>query len=74
VSITDTVIDASGQNVGHGTTTFRADEKEHAHDDLVPGLVAVARWRGSHVLETVLTRKDGQVDRITYEISAEGKG
>jgi hypothetical protein len=74
VSITDTVIDASGQIVGRGTTTFQADGKEHAHDDVMRGLVAVARWRGSHVLETVLTRKDGKVDHVTYEISADGKG
>ena len=39
---------------------------------LMPGLIVVARWRGSHVLDTILTRKDGQVDRVTYEVSADG--
>ena len=39
---------------------------------LMPGLIVVARWRGSHVLETILTRKDGQVDQVTYEVSADG--
>jgi hypothetical protein len=39
---------------------------------LMPGLIVVARWRGSHVLETILTRRDGQVDRVTDEVSADG--
>ena len=38
---------------------------------LMPGLIVVARWRGSHVLETILTRKDGQVGRVTDEVSAD---
>jgi len=73
VSITDKVVNASGQDVGQGTTTLQIDGKEHPHDELLPGLVVVARWRGSHLLETVLTRKDGQVDHVTYEISTDGK-
>jgi ABC-2 type transport system ATP-binding protein len=32
----------------------------------------VARWRGSHVLETILLRNDGQVNRVTNEVSADG--
>jgi hypothetical protein len=36
------------------------------------GLIVVARWRGSHVLETILIRKDGQVGRVTSEVSADG--
>ena len=35
------------------------------------GLIVVASWRGSHVLETILTRKDRQLDRVT-EVSADG--
>jgi len=38
----------------------------------MPGLIVVARWRGSHVLETILTRKDGQVGRVTDEVSVDG--
>jgi hypothetical protein len=72
VSITDTVVIPSGQNVGQGTTTFQTDGREHSHDELMPGLIVVARWRGSDVLETILTRKDGQVDRVTNEVSADG--
>ena len=40
---------------------------------LMPGLIVVARWRGSHVLETILTRNDGHVDRVTYDVSADGR-
>jgi len=40
---------------------------------LMPGLIVVARWRGSHLLETILTRNDGHVDRVTYDVSADGR-
>jgi hypothetical protein len=70
VSFALKVIDASGQEVGLGTTTFQTDGKEHPHDDLTPGTVVVAKWNGSDILETVQTRKDGQVVRVTYEISS----
>jgi len=73
VSITDSVITPSGQAQGHGTTTFQTDGKQHPHDELIPGLTVVARWRGSRILETVLTRKDGRTDRVTYEVSADGR-
>jgi hypothetical protein len=36
------------------------------------GLIVVARWRGSHVLEAILTTKDGQVDRVTSEVPSDG--
>jgi len=62
VSITDTVVIPSGQNVGQGTTTFQTDGREHSHDELMPGLIVVARWRGPDVLETILT---GKMDRST---------
>jgi len=39
----------------------------------MPGLIVVARWHGTRVLETVLTRKDGQTDRVTYEVSLDGR-
>ena len=72
VSITDMVIDVSGRNVGNGTTTFQTDGKAYPHDELLPGLTVVARWRDSRAFETVLSRRDGQMDRVTYEISADG--
>jgi ketosteroid isomerase-like protein len=73
VSIADTVVIPSGQNLGHGTTTFQTDGTERPHDELMPGLIVVARWHGSRVLETILTRNDGQVDRVAYEVSADGR-
>ena len=52
--------------------TFEADAKEHPVS-VAPGVLAVARWVGSHVLESV-AKKDGQtVGRGTYEVSADGK-
>src|SRR5216683_2559512 len=73
VSTTDGDGNASGQEEGHGTRTFQTDGKEHPHDELMPGLLVVDRWRGPHVLETVLTRRNGQIDRVTYEVSADDK-
>lgn len=61
------------QGQGHGPTTFQTDGKPHPHDELIPGLTVVARWRGSRILETVLARKDGRAGRVTYEVSADGK-
>jgi hypothetical protein len=73
VSITDRVTNLSGQEVGRGTITFQVDGREHPHDELIPGLVVVARWRGAFVLETILTRRNGQIDRVSYEVSSDGK-
>jgi hypothetical protein len=39
---------------------------------LMPGLIVVAKWRGSDVLDTILTWTEGQVDRVTSEVSADG--
>ena len=71
ITLTDHTIDASGRDVGYGTTAFRTDGIAYPHDELAPGLTVVARWSGDRVLETVLTRPN-VVDRITYEVSADG--
>jgi hypothetical protein len=73
VSITDSTRDASGKEIGTGTTVFVTDGKSHPHDALMPGLTVVATWRHARLFETLLTRKDGQVDRVTYEVSDDGK-
>jgi hypothetical protein len=73
VSISDSVITTSGREIGQGTTTFQVDGEVHPHDELLPGLVVVTRWRGPRLLETTLTRTDGQIDRVTYEVSANGQ-
>jgi len=71
VTLTHGGVNASGQQES-GTMTFEADAKEHPVS-VAPGVVAVARWVGSHVLESV-AKKDGQtVGRGTYEVSADGK-
>ena len=56
-----------------GSANLFVDGEEHPHDELLPGLVVVTRWRGPRLLETILTRKDGQIDRVTYEVSANGQ-
>jgi hypothetical protein len=71
VTITDRARTASGEEIGTGTTTFRTDGEPHAHDALLPGLTLTATWR-THLLETVVRRKNGEVDRVTYEVSADG--
>lgn len=73
VRISDSVIATSGREIGQGTTTFVVDGQAHPHDELLPGLTVIARWRGPHLLETVLTRRNGQIDRITYELAENGQ-
>jgi hypothetical protein len=73
VSISDSVITTSGREIGQGTTTFQVDGRVHPHDELLPGLTVIARWRGTHLLETVLTRRNGQIDRVTYELAENGQ-
>ena len=71
VTITNVVVNASGQEE-HGENTMQADGKEHSsgHGD---GYALTARWRGSHVLETVATKDGDVVGRGTYEVSADGR-
>jgi hypothetical protein len=73
VAITHRTIDSSDRDVGTGTTTLRIDGESHPHDELLPGLTVVARWRGPRLLDTVLTRRNGIVDHVTYEISDDGR-
>jgi hypothetical protein len=69
VTITDGFVDTDGKKL-HGRNTLTVDGQEHSTDRA--GYVLVARWRGSHVLET-LAAKDGEVvGRGTYEVSADG--
>ena len=35
-------------------------------------MVARARWAGPRRLETVFTRRSGVVERVNYEVSADG--
>lgn len=67
---TNSVVSASGQEE-RGTNTFQTDGKEHT-SERNPALVFVARWVGSHALE-VLSKSGGQMLRVTYEVSTDGK-
>jgi len=52
-----------------GTTVLRADGCEREVSPQAPGVVAIARWAGPHVLETE-ARKDGQlVGKGSYAVS-----
>ncbi len=65
-------INASGKEEC-GTTVLRPDGKEYPVSPHSPGLVAVARWLGPHVLETE-ARRDGEViGQGTYAVSEDGR-
>ena len=69
VTITDTVVDGSGHEE-RGTNTIRADGRAHASEH---GYVLTASWRGPYVLETVVTKDGGEVSRLTYDVSRDGR-
>src|SRR5688572_4030438 len=71
VSLTYTGVNMSGVEES-GTTKLYPDGKEHAIIE-APGFVAVSRWLGPRILETI-AKKDGKVvGHSTYEISEDGK-
>jgi hypothetical protein len=70
VLLTYTGVNMSGVEES-GTSKLYPDGKEHAITE-APGFVAVSRWVGPRLLETV-GKKDGKViGRSTYEISSDG--
>ena len=72
VSITHAGVNMSGKHES-GTTVYRVDGREHAVSPLAPGVVAVTRWIGTHVLESE-ARKDGRVlGKGTYAVSSDGR-
>jgi hypothetical protein len=73
VSITDGITDGSGREIGTGTTVFRTDGKVYPHEQLLSGLTVVCQWKGPSLLDTVLTRRNGIVDHVTYEVSEDGE-
>ncbi|RPI48271.1 MAG: hypothetical protein EHM55_25845 [Acidobacteria bacterium] len=72
VRITDNVVSTAGKQIGQGTIEFITDDRDHPLDRVVPGMVARARWAGPRRLETVFTRRSGVVERVNYEVSADG--
>lgn len=69
VTVTDTVVDASGREE-RGINTICADGLGHASEH---GYVLTGTWRGPYVLETVVAKGDRVVSRITYEVSRDGQ-
>lgn len=63
---------ATGRPIGTGTTVFRTDGHAHPHDALLPGLTVVATRPTPRRVDTVLTRRNGVVDRVSYVVSPDG--
>ena len=55
-----------------GSTVLVADGVERAVSPLAPGVVAVTKWIGTHVLTTEASKDGRHVGRSTYEVSADG--
>src|SRR5262245_30675203 len=56
-----------------GTTVLNPDGREHPVSPQAPGVVALTKWVGTHLLATE-ARKDGQVvGSATYAVSDDGK-
>ena len=71
VQVTHSGVNAKGEQES-GTTTFHPDGKEYPVAQ-APGVVAVAEWVGTRILETT-AKKDGKVvGHGTYEISDDGQ-
>ncbi len=71
VQVTHSGVNAKGDHES-GTTTFHPDGKEYPVAE-APGVVAVAEWVGTRILETT-AKKDGKiVGHGTYEISDDGQ-
>jgi hypothetical protein len=72
VSLTHGGINMSGKYES-GTTVLHPDGKEHPVSSQAPGVVAVTRWVGTHVLESE-AKKDGLVvGKGTYAVSEDGR-
>jgi len=72
VSLTHAGVNMSGKRES-GTTLLHPDGREHLVSPQAPGVVAVTRWVGTHVLESE-AKKDGRsVGKGTYEVSEDGR-
>ncbi len=70
VSLTHAGVNMAGKPES-GTTVLQADGVEHAVSPQAPGVVAMTKWVGTHVL-TMEARKDGQlVGSASYALSAD---
>jgi hypothetical protein len=72
VSLTHAGVNMAGKSES-GTTVLHADGVEHGVSPQAPGVVAITKWVGTHVLATE-ARKDGRaVASATYAVSDDGK-
>jgi len=72
VSLTHAGVNMAGKSES-GTTVLHADGIERAVSPQAPGVVAITKWVGTHVLATE-ARKDGRaVGNATYAVSDDGK-
>ena len=73
LDFTFVVAEHSNQLVGFARGTRHADGIERAVSPQAPGVVAITKWVGTHVLATE-ARKDGRaVGKATYAVSDDGK-
>ena len=72
VSLTHAGVNMAGKPES-GTTVLRADGNEHAVSPQAPGVVAVTKWVGTHVLTTEATKDGRPVGSATYAVSDDGK-
>ena len=70
VTITDTVVNASGQE-DRGVNTIHVDSTERASAH--GGYSLLARWVGSHAIETIAKKDGAIVGHGLYEVSADGR-
>lgn len=72
VTLTHAGVNMAGERES-GTTVLHADGVEHEVSPQAPGVVALTKWVGTHVLTTE-ARKDGRsVGSATYEVSGDGR-
>ena len=72
VSLTHSGVNMAGKRET-GATVLHPDGREYPVSPQAPGVVAVTRWVGTHVLESE-AKKDGRgVGKGTYEVSEDGR-
>jgi hypothetical protein len=71
VTIVDTTTGASGR-AEQRVNTIRADAVEHAAESGL-GYSTIARWTSAHELETIAFQDGGEIGRVTYAASADGR-
>ncbi|HET7218776.1 MAG TPA: hypothetical protein VFJ02_12050 [Vicinamibacterales bacterium] len=72
ISLTQSGINMSGKSES-STIMLHADGQERPVSPQAPGVVVVARWIGTHVLETIGKRSDEIIGRGVYEVSPDGR-